>query len=258
MKLWISNSFYHGLQTRVVTQTHGLRVQASYTWAKSIDNSSASESDNSFSNSIGNPYWFAPQTNRGLSDFDVRHSLVINWMWSIPTPGNANSGAKSALLGGWKFGGIYTAQTGSPFTMFMAGDPLGTKGVAPSELPNRVAGCGSRTTGNPLAFVNTKCLAFPSPANLMGNEGRNTFTGPGLSNLDVQLVKDIPLKKLSERLTTQFRVESFNVLNHANFAPPTNNLNAFDASGNPVSTAGRIDQLLTPARQIQFGLKFLW
>jgi hypothetical protein len=260
MKLWITNSFYHSMQARLTAQGHGARIQASYTWAKSIDNSSASESDNSFTNSIGNPYWFAPETNRGRSDFDVRHTLVINSMWAIPAPRFANSPASGLLFKGWSLGGIYSANTGPPFNMFLAGDPLGTKGNANSELPNRVVGpgCDTLTTSNPLAYVKTECIAFPNPANVLGNIGRNVFTGPSLSNLDVMLLKDTHLRKLSERLTMQFRVETFNVLNHANFAPPTNNATAFDGAGNRVATAGRIDSLVTPARQIQFGLKFLW
>jgi hypothetical protein len=256
MKLWITNSFYDALQVKLEAHGKGFQIQSSYTWAKSIDNSSASESDNSFANSIGNPYWFAPETNRGLSDFDIRHTLVIHGMWSVPSPAFAHSSPVAGVVfAGWKFGGIFTRTTGVPFNMFVSGDVLGAKSNQNSELPNRVAGCGSMTTGNPLAYVNTQCVAFPNPTNIPGNIGRNAFTGPGLTNFDLSLIKDTPLW---ERVRLQFRVEAFNVLNHPNFAAPTNNSNAFDGSGNRVSTAGRIDQLSTASRQVQLGVKFLW
>jgi hypothetical protein len=255
MKLWVTNSYYHALQTRLTARSHGFDIQGSYTFAKSIDDSSASEADNSFANSIGNPYWFAPQTNKGLSDFDQRHTFVVHGMWTVPTPAAFSHTYSSVMFGGWKLGGIYTFSTGVPFNMFISGDVLGVKSNQNSELPNRVPGCGPLTTGNPAAYVNTACLAFPNPTNIPGNIGRNAFTGPSLSDLDASLTKD---NHLREWLSLQLRFEVFNLLNHPNFGPPISNGTAFDGSGNRIATAGRLDQLQTPARQIQLGVKFLW
>jgi hypothetical protein len=90
----------------------------------------------------------------------------------------------------------------------------------------------------------------------MGNAGRNILIGPGLSNFDMSLFKNI---RASERFKAQFRAEFFNIFNHANFAPPTSeNAALFNVSGNPVTSAGLITATVTTARQIQFGLKLLW
>jgi len=66
------------------------------------------------------------------------------------------------------------------------------------------------------------------------------------------------LKRFSDRLVAQFRVEVFNALNLTNFAPPLDHRSIFDAQGRLVPGAGLIDSTGTPSRQIQFGLKFIW
>ena len=85
--LWNGSSFYDALQTHVVRRmTKSLQFGASYTWAKSIDTSSASVAGNQFLNSIFNLPWFDPSVNRGLSDFDIRHNGVFNAIWQVPSP----------------------------------------------------------------------------------------------------------------------------------------------------------------------------
>ena len=77
--LWNGSSFYDALQIHVVRRmTKSLQFGASYTWAKSIDTSSASVAGNQFLNSIFNLPWFDTSLNRGLSDFDIRHNAVFN------------------------------------------------------------------------------------------------------------------------------------------------------------------------------------
>jgi hypothetical protein len=79
--------------------------------------------------------------------------------------------------------------------------------------------------------------------------------GPGLVNLDLSLFKN---NRISERLNIQFRMEVFNILNRANFNPPTANNQVFDGSGNSVGTAGQLDTTATTSRQVQFALKVIW
>ena len=74
----------------------------------------------------------------------------------------------------------------------------------------------------------------------------------------MSLFKTIPVKRISESFTVQFRTEVFNILNHANFNPPTNNEVLFDGSGASVAGAGLIDSTSTTSRQIQFALKVVW
>jgi hypothetical protein len=92
----------------------------------------------------------------------------------------------------------------------------------------------------------------------LGNLGRNTVIGPGLVNFDFSIVKNTKVPKISETFAVQFRAEFFNILNHTNFAPPVDNLEAIDATGNPVPGFGQIDATQVPNREIQFALKITW
>jgi hypothetical protein len=88
--------------------------------------------------------------------------------------------------------------------------------------------------------------------------GRNSLTGPRLQDFDFSLVKNSAVRRISESFNVQFRVEIFNIINHANFAPPLNHLSVFDQTGAPVQGAGTLDSTSTFSRQIQFGLKLIW
>jgi hypothetical protein len=87
---------------------------------------------------------------------------------------------------------------------------------------------------------------------------RNSLIGPGLQNLDTSFVKNTKFPSISEAANVQFRAEIFNILDRANFAPPTDNNAVFDGLGGTVTGAGRIDSTATPSRQVQFGLKLIW
>jgi hypothetical protein len=138
---------------------------------------------------------------------------------------------------------------------------LGTMLDETAEPLNRVVGPGCETLtnpGNPNHYIKTQCLAFPNPANLRGNLGRNTAIGPGLANLDFSLFKNDRIRSISENCSVQFRAEFFNVFNRANFASPTDNRVVFDQTGSPTSSAGLITSTQTPSRQIQLALKLIW
>jgi hypothetical protein len=77
-------------------------------------------------------------------------------------------------------------------------------------------------------------------------------------NLDFSLFKNFPIRRISETFNAQFRAELFNVFNHANFNPPTDNPEVFNASGAPIASAGLIDATSTTSRQLQFALKLIW
>ena len=160
------------------------------------------------------------------------------------------------MLAGWQVGGIYHAQTGTPFSVVLNNDRAGSKtdttGASLGQRPNLVAGpdCTSLTNpGNPNNYVKTGCFTFP-PVGILGNLGRNTLTAPGISNLDFSLFRNL---RFTERSRSQVRLEVFNAFNHANFSAPAYIL--FDLDGNLISTAGLITSTNTTSRQIQFGLK---
>jgi outer membrane receptor protein involved in Fe transport len=259
--MWKSTSSFNGLETQVTKRmSHGLQIQGSFTWSKTIDTSSASRAEDQFNNSFpALPFW-DNRLNRGLADFNVGRNVVINFTWQIPTP-QLKSSALQLLAGGWQFGGVFEASSGVPFFMNLGGDPSGQNNSDPFDVPNRLGGPGCSSLvnpGNPTNYVRLQCLAFPNPVNIRGNLGRNTMIGPGLVNTDLSIIKNFPVKRISETFNFQFRTEFFNAFNRVNFAPPLDNLTAFDGSGNPVPGAGQIDSTQTPSRQIQFGLKVVW
>ncbi len=258
---WASDSYYDALEVQVKKKIGRGSLAGSYTWGKSIDTSSGSMVGDEYSNSISSPLFFTPRLNRGLSDFNVAQNLEVNYTWEIGTPKWA-SGSRAWLLGGWQIGGVFEASTGVPFTPGIGGDALGVKSTDPSiDVPNLIAGpgCGSLVNpGNPVSYIKTQCFAVPNPITLRGNLGRNTLIGPGLVNFDFSLFKNNYIKRISDRFNAQFRAEFFNILNHANFAPPLDNRNIFNATGSPVDSAGLITSTQTPSRQIQFALKLIW
>ncbi len=260
--LWQGNSFYDALQVKAKAKiVGGAEVEGSYTWGKTIDTSSGSLVGDEYSNSVASPLWFNMKLNRGLADFDVAHNVEVNYTWEIGTPKWAH-GASGWGLTGWEIGGVFEASTGVPFTPGFGGDALGVKSTDPNiDVPNLVSGpgCGSLVNPrNPNHYIKTQCFAVPNPITLRGNLGRNTIIGPGLVNFDFSLFKNNHIKRISDTFNAQFRAEFFNVLNHANFAPPLDNRNIFDSAGSPIGNAGLITSTQTPSRQIQFALKLIW
>lgn len=284
---WGTGSSYNALEVGVQKRmSHGLQLQGSYTWGKSIDNNSSSIAGDSFSNSVTSWFWFAPQLSRAVSDYNVAHSAVINAIWQVPSSKSFH-GPTKAVLGGWEVGGIFKFNTGIPTTPTIGGDPLGVQngGSDLFGLPNRIPGCdavNSNFKNNPggvfLGYINTSCFDVPrAPAsllsqctpypkvlgnscqNLIGNSGRNIINGPKLVNADFSIFKNFPVRKISETFNVQFRTEMFNVLNHANFAPPNPFANGtlFNQDGSTTGGGG-LERLVTEPRDIQFALKVIW
>jgi hypothetical protein len=287
-------SYYHALEVGVQrAMSHGLAFHSSFTWGKSIDVGSAGGQGDQFANSIGAPPWYDLRSIRGLSDFNIGRTLVVTLTWQVPSP-KSLSGPVGWIASGWELGGIYKVSDGVPFTPTFGtdGDPLGLNSSDTWDFPNRLTGPGCETLTNPRNpnnYIKTQCFAIPTaPAsffagptpmcssdpifgsnaigtppqcfNLRGNSGRNILIGPGLSNLDFSIFKNIPLKKISESFNAQFRAEFFNVLNHANFAVPVtpDHTDIFDSTGAPTGVAGQLTSTSTPGREIQFALKLVW
>jgi hypothetical protein len=189
--------------------------------------------------------------------------LVVNYTWEVPTAQRLPSLAKW-IAGGWQVGGIYQASSGIPFSALIGGDPLGVNNGTIFDYPDRVRGPGCSSLVNPgnvLNYIKTECFTIPNPITRLGNAGRNILRGPGLSDFDLSLFKNNRIPKISEQFNAQFRIELFNVLNRANFAPPLKNntqnsacCTIFDQSGNLISK-GALDSTATTSRQIQVALK---
>jgi len=277
--MWQSSSVYNGLHVKLEKRmSHGLQLQTSFTWSKTIDNASGSFAGDNFALDYTSLPWFDMKLNRGLADFNIGRNFVVNGLWEPPTPQSFKGPAKW-VLGGWQLGIIASLADGVPFfaNFGSSGDPLGQ--INPTlDVPSRVAGAGCNSLVNPgnrSNYLKAQCLQIPRATpeaiaagcdtmhslpgtcfNLLGNLGRNTMIGPGLQNFDFSLFKNTKIPKISETFNVQFRAEFFNILNRANFSPPPlTNLQAFDATGVAVPGFGTITTTQTTSRQIQFALK---
>jgi hypothetical protein len=293
---WAADSFYKALNVSVDKKmSRGLQFQISYTLGRSTDDSSSTIAGDTFEQGLNSLYWFAPHALRGPSDYNVKHTLAVNTLWAIPTPQSWNGLAKTAL-GGWQVGGIVKYNSGVPTTPIIGGDPmgLGNQGADQFGIPNYVAGCNPVNSGSVDAYINQNCYTLPtvsaaSPlaascgtfpfdpahgvpviapptgqvycANLLGNAGRNSITGPKLVNVDFSAIKNTAIRRISETFNVQFRAEIFNAFNRANFLPPEpvngqGGAQVFDQAG--PATAGGIDALATNPREVQLALKLIW
>ncbi|MBZ5661000.1 MAG: TonB-dependent receptor [Acidobacteriia bacterium] len=279
---WGGDSFYHALQVGVQkNMSHGLQVRGSFTWSKSIDDNSGAIAGDTLANGISSLDWFDLSLDRGVSDFNIGRVLVINGTWMIPA--SKATGAVGWVTNGWQLGGILKANDGVPITPLFGntGDPLGKKSTDPYDYPNRITGGDCASLVNPRNvknYVKTQCFvvptaptpafyaancdpshAFPACFNLRGNAGRNIIVGPGLVNLDFSLFKNNYVKRISENFNAQFRMEVFNILNHANFAiPPLGNDQILLPNGGLNPSAGQLTSTSTSSRQIQFAIKMMW
>jgi len=286
-------SWYDALEINVEKRmSHGLQVQGAFTWSKTEDTSSGSFAGDNFAGDISPTIpWWDLRIVKGLSDFHVGRNLIINALWQIPTLATFR-GPGGWIARGWELGGIAELSDGVPVWPLDAagGDLMGQGNSEPIDIPSRLTGGACSSLINPasgrhgnLQYINAGCLIHPvaptqafftancdksfvpptgaSPLtciNLLGNLGRNTVIGPGLFNVDFSMVKDNHIRRISEAFRIQFRAEFFNILNHANFASPVDNLVPFDPTGAPVSGFGRLDTTQTPGREIQFALKIIW
>lgn len=264
-------SYYNALELQMSKRmSHGFQVQGTYTWAKGMDTSSATLAGDAFGNSISSLNYFDLRLTRGLSDFNVGRTFVVNGTWAVPTSKSFNGAAKW-LTDGWQLGVILTLSDGVPFTPTWGtgADPANTLSSDDYAYPNRLGGPGCKNLtnpGNPSNYVKTQCFALPTAPdltfwtnncdaqppsaqvpnqppvsvaaptcfNLRGNAGRNIMIGPGITGLDFSVFKNNYIKKISEDFNLQFRMEIFNILNHPNFAVPgpgDGNTDMFDGTG---------------------------
>src|SRR5215469_8250147 len=165
------HSYYNAMEVQLAKRmSHGFQVQGTYTWSKSMDTSSASVAGDTFGNSISSLHWFDMRLSRGLSDFNVGRTLVVNGTWELPRPKSLAMPAQWAL-GGWELGLIFTASDGVPFTATWGtgSDPANTNSGDDWAFPNRLGGpgCGNLTkAGNPNSYIKTECFQVPTAPDL--------------------------------------------------------------------------------------------
>ncbi len=251
-----ANSEFHSWQNSLKQTYHnGVTFILAYTFAKSIDGSSGIGSG---SNSSGTPQnVYNLRTDRGLSDFDVRHRVVFSPVVELPFgKGKAylNHGLDAAIFGNFQLSSIFQFQTGRPFTITDSGSNTSTL-YGNSDRPNTINDPNARinsvtgvATHTVAQWFNTGAFQLNTPLHF-GTTGRNTVTGPQFTSLDLTLARNFPIH---ERVTGQFRAESFNLLNHPNFFNPYAGAAQFGST-----SFGQITTANNP-RDLQFSLRILF
>jgi hypothetical protein len=241
----IGNSNYNALQVTLRHSGRNLNVLAGYTYGKSQDQSS----------NLGeavNP--LNPSLSKSLSSFDVRHNFVVSYGYHLPIERLFHS--SNGWTEGWQLSGITHFSTGLPVTLVNYGDNslLGTE-------PNGINNYGVDEpdyAGGPLNLNRNARDGRPyfNPAkfseNILGTPGtarRRFFSGPGLNNYDVALLKNV---RLTEGKSLQFRMEAFNVFNHAQF------FGSQSVDGNIANLGASFGHVISaqPPRLMQVGAKF--
>ncbi len=227
-------SDYHGVTVGIDGGNflaRGLLFNARYTWGTAKDNisSTLSEAANNFNFGFLDP--FNSDLDKGYADFDIRHRLVVSGIWDIPyrpsfQPSTITGYVYKYMLSGLSVSGIFTAQTGMPFSVYDctksannicaravgSADTDGTGTPAELSAANRFQyiDLNGLTVGSYVNSVTGTSIFGPYPS---GMTERNGFRGPGYWNLDVGLFKTFALR---EWAMIQLRAEVYNVFNHAN------------------------------------------
>jgi hypothetical protein len=235
---WNGWATYHALTLAAKRRfANGLMFDASWTWSHSIDDASDPGTTLNETNLPQNVYDLTSE--KASSSFDHRHRVVVSFIYQLPLARKPN-GWRHALLGQWRAGGNFTAQSGAPFTVNLSSDQANI-GAGPAQRPNTL-GDPNNGPKNPQAWFDTSVFSLPAQYTF-GNAPRNAVIGPGLQEFDLSLQKDI---RLREATKLQFRAEAYNLFNHANFSIP--NRTAFTANFGRISSA-------QDSRQFQIALK---
>ncbi len=267
-----AHSSYHALQTSLSGQLpqHGPGVQLSYTWAKSIDDTSAVIGGGNVTGATSSPYPQNPRDNhpeRGPSSFDVTHGFTMSLAQDLQLEKvQALQPINRKFTAGWELLSISTISSGLPFTVYsgVQQTAAGSNGV---DRPNQIAtphlSTARKVREDYFGQGQNNSAFFSIPINLAGGSGpnqgyfgtlgRNTFRGPAYYDYDFSLIKDTPVGTRAgggELFDVQFRSEFFNLFNIVDFGLPANTIRG--------SGFGLISKTAGSSRQIQFSLKLLF
>jgi hypothetical protein len=245
------NSSYNALQADVSKRlSRGLQFRANFTWAKNLDMNSGltgAQSNNQAQMILNrnNPY-----LDWGPSALNPKYQASISVHYELPF--HAGPGVVRHALGGWQADGIATVLSGFPFTPLVGSNRSGDGDTRNPDRPSvNPAFSGPVILGTATQWFNPSAFILPA-FGTYGNLGRGVYTGPGLADVDLSLLKDT---RITERTRLQFRAEFFNVLNRTNLSSP--NTTVF-SNGAISSSAGVITSTANTSRQIQFGLKLVF
>ena len=249
-------STYHALQTKLERRfSAGLSVLFSYTFSKVVDDVRATTAggNNGFPGEGFSRPRLADFDDRSLArapaQFDTPHLFTFNGVWDLPFGPNQRylqGGGLGAILGGWQINTIVALNSGVPLALRSRSNTL--RNFGGDQTPNWTGGDpqGSGQVSKRVdEYFNTAAFSNPPPYTY-GSVGRlvSWLRAQGNANLDLSVAKNIPI---TERVHLQFRFESFNAFNRAQFGLPNTSI------GSP--NAGVITQQQNFPRDNQFGLK---
>ncbi len=228
---WGGFSKFNSLTLKVEKRfSNGLSINANYAWSKATDAASSPGPTFSEANYPQNVYY--RKAEYGLSSFDHRHRLVVNFQYDLPL--------------GFTVMGFGTFQSGAPFTVNLPNDNANI-GPGPAQRPDVLSNPNLAASQQTVDhWFDTSAFVMPQQYTF-GNAGRNIVTGDGLANVDLSMLKQI---KLREGMNLQIRGEFFNAFNHTNFADSPGRI-AFTPS------FGRYFAAQDP-RQVQIAMKLLF
>ena len=224
-----SNSNYAAANVHLAKTFHnGYQFDAIYTYSKSLDQISNGSGANSLANQTNpaNNY-----TEWGPSDYDTRHRITVSGLWNIQgTRGDQK--ALNVLTNGWQINGIYTFHTGFPFTPVVANsasNPFVTNAatISPTRpyayLGGFQSSCQNGFYLQGLDVKNTSFILAP-PAGTPNRPGigRNAFTGPCYTDIDLSAAREQKFHILDHTITARFQANFFNAFNSLNLTPFTN------------------------------------
>ena len=270
-----SHSSYHALQTSLSgTVMHGgPSIQAGYTWAKSLDDTSGLTGGTGSTGAVAltspqNP--FNTHAEKGPSDFDVTHAFTLSAAQDLQLQkiGFLHP-IKKTVTAGWELLSISTITSGAPFTIYSGIQQTGA-GTNGTDRPDQIAKpqlstakSSSRPREDYFGRGTNNSSFFSIPIGIAGGTGpnsgrfgtlgRNTFFGPAYYDFDYALIKSTPFGHRPsgvERGDIQFRAEFFNLFNVVNMGLPSNTIKG--------SGFGLISKTAGTSRQIQFSLKVVY
>lgn len=259
----IGGGSYHAMQWNVRKRLSKLLLDFNYTFAKSIDLTSAPERDFYINWAVLlNPY--NPKLSRGVSDFDVRHSVNGSAVYKLPVGRGERFGSNlprlaDTLLGGWQVASVFTAGSSLPKSVLNSGAwptnwSFSGYATAISPLPpttNNQNAPGINGVGGPNVFSNPQAARASFDYTYAGQIGsRNVLRGDGLLNVDLSLAKRFVMP-YNETHSLQIRAEAFNVANTVRF-----DINTASLDIGTTGTFGKYTSTLTTPRVIQFGVRY--